>query len=238
MIRYFIVIFLFTVTSILSQTTEPKVSIQQSEYDFGNINQGETVNHSFLITNTGSDLLKLSDIKASCGCTAAVPDKQELKPGESTQIVVTFNSTGRKGPQTKIVNIKTNDPSNPVIKLTIKGNIIVSENKEKNAGAVIYFPETQHNFGTVKEGDVLTYNFTFENKGTQPLIIKDVKSSCGCTAAIVSEKTLKPGQSGTIKVEFDTKGRLEKATKTIAVISNDNKDPNKIITIFADITKK
>lgn len=238
MIRYIIVIFLFTVISVLPQTVEPKVSIQQTEYDFGNINQGETVNHSFLISNTGGSLLKLSDIKASCGCTAAIPDKQELKPGESTQIVVTFNSAGRKGPQTKTVNIKTNDPSKPVIKLTIRGNIIVSENQEKRAGAIIYFPETQHNFGTVKEGDVLTYNFAIENKGTQPLIIKNVKSSCGCTAALVNEKTINPGQSSSIKVEFDTNGRLGKVTKTIAVISNDNKDPNKIITIFADIIKE
>ena len=237
MIRIFIIISLFAVSSLFAQVVEPKVSVQQTEFDFGDINQNDIVNHSFIITNTGGDLLKISDVKASCGCTAAVPDKKELKPGESTQIAVTFNSRGRKGPQTKTVSIKTNDPNKPLLTLTIKGNIIVTDDSNKNSGAIIYFPETQHNFGAVKEGEVLKYNFTFENKGTLPLFIKDIRTSCGCTAAVVSEKELQPGKSGAIKVEFDTNGKPGNVTKTITVISNDTKEPNKVISIFANVSK-
>ncbi|HMN48800.1 MAG TPA: DUF1573 domain-containing protein [Ignavibacteriaceae bacterium] len=237
MIRTLAIIFLLAAISIFPQMGEPKVSVQQTEFDFGDINQNDIVNHSFVITNTGNDLLKISDIRASCGCTAATPDKNELKPGESTKLTVTFNSKGRKGPQVKTVSMKTNDPNKQVLTLMIKCNILVKEDSNNNSGAMIFFPEVQHDFGKVKEGEVLKYNFKFENKGTQPLLIKDVKTSCGCTAAVVSEKNLSPGKSGAIKVEFDTKNRQGKVSKTVTVVSNDNNEPNKVITIYADISK-
>lgn len=237
MIRSIIVIFLFASLAIFPQLLEPKVSIQQSEYDFGNINQNDIANHSFAITNTGGDILKILDVKASCGCTAANPDKKELKPNESTQINVSFNSKGRKGPQTKTVTVKTNDPNTPALTLMIKCNIIVPENKDTKTGAIIYFPEIQHDFGNVKEGEVVHYTFIFQNKGTLPLEIKDIRTSCGCTAAVVSEKNLQPGQSGSIKIDFDSKNKEGKLSRTISVSSNDLNEPYKVITIYADVSK-
>lgn len=237
MIRKLSIIFLLLSTLAFPQVMGPKAVVQKAEFDFGNINQNDIVKHSFTITNTGDDILKISDIRASCGCTAATPEKKELKPGESTQLLVTFNSKGRKGPQTKTVNIKTNDPQNSSLVLKIKGNVIVKEENVNNAGAKIFFPETQHDFGKVEEGEVVNYVFKFENKGTQPLVIKNVRTSCGCTAAVTSEGELKPGQSGTIKVNFDTKNRMGRATKTITVVSNDFNEPNKVLTIYADIEK-
>ncbi len=237
MIRSIIVIFLFTSLAIFPQLLEPKVSVQQVEYDFGNINQNDIANHSFTITNTGGDVLKILDIKASCGCTAANPDKKELMPNESTQINVSFNSKGRKGPQTKTVTVKTNDPNTPALTLMIKCNIIVQESKDTKSGAMIYFPEIQHDFGNVKEGEVVHYTFAFQNKGTLPLEIKDIRTSCGCTAAVVSEKNLQPGQSGSIKIDFDSKNKQGKLSRTVTVNSNDLNEPYKVITIYADVSK-
>jgi hypothetical protein len=237
MIRNTTIIFLISFISIFPQLLAPKVGVQQLSHDFGNINQGEVVSHSFVIANNGGDLLKIKDVKAACGCTAAKPDKSELGPGESTNIVVTFNSKGRKGPQTKTVTVSTNDTEKPNVTLTIKCNIVVNEVSENKAGAKIFFPETQHDFGKVPEGKKVEYTFNFENKGTESLIIKDVKTSCGCTAAVVSNSTIKPGQIGSIKVNFDTKSRQGRNSKSITVVSNDTKEPNKVITIYADVQK-
>jgi hypothetical protein len=222
---------------VFPQLLAPKVGLQQLQHDFGNINQGDVVTHTFVISNNGGDLLKILDVKASCGCTAAKPDLNELKPGESTNILVSFNSKGRKGPQTKTVTVTTNDPEKQSVSLTIKGNVVISEVKDDKLGAKIFFQETQHDFGKVKEGQILEYEFKFENKGTESLSIKDVKTSCGCTAAVVSESTIKPGQVGYIKVNFDTKSREGKNSKSITVVSNDTKEPNKVISIYADVQK-
>jgi len=237
MIRTLMIVLLFFSVSVFPQLMAPKIGVQQLNHDFGDINQGDVVTHAFVITNNGGDLLKINDVKASCGCTAAKPEKSELGPGESTNLSVTFNSKGRKGPQTKTVTVTTNDPEKPTITLSIKCNVVVKEVSENLEGAKIYFTETQHDFGKVNEGEKVAYTFSFENKGSLSLQIKDVKTSCGCTAAVVSESTLKPGQNGSIKVEFDTKNRSGRNSKSITVVSNDPKEPNKILTIYADIQK-
>ena len=237
MMRKIIIIFLFLGISVFPQVMGPKVSVQQSDYDFGEAIQNDIVNHSFILTNNGGDVLKILDVKASCGCTAVKPDKNELKPGESTQIKASFNTKGRKGPQTKTITVKTNDPDNPVVTFKLSGNVIVKEVKDNTSGALLYFPEMEHDFGKVKEGDVVNYEFKFQNNGSLPLTIKDIKTSCGCTAAVVSEKNIDPGKSGTIKVGLDTENRQGRMSRTITVISNDYNEPNKIITIFADVQK-
>lgn len=229
------VFFLFS-SIVFAQLVQPKLVIQQNSFDFGAIKQGETVSHTFVLTNSGGDLLKINNVQASCGCTAASPEKSELAPGESTNLTVKFNSTGRMGNQVKTVKIFTNDPQSPEMKITISGNVVTGEQSE--GVPTIYFPEVQHDFGQVIEGEKVKYTFSFINKGTSELIIKDVKSSCGCTAALLSSSNIKPGQEGTIKVEFDTKNKSGKNSKTVTVQSNDPKDPTKILTIYADITKK
>ncbi len=237
MIRNILIVLLSFSITAFAQLMGPKVSAQQVDYDFGNINQGDIVSHTFILSNNGGDLLQITDVRASCGCTAANPTKRELKPGESSNLEVTFNSKGRKGPQVKTVTVTTNDPDKKDILLTIKCNIVIPEVKEEKSGAKIFLPETQHDFGKVNEGSTIEYTFKFENKGTEPLIVKDVKTSCGCTAAVVSSNTLKPGEVGSIKVGFDTKNRTGRNSKSITIVSNDNKDPNRVLMIYAEVLK-
>lgn len=237
MIKYFLTIFIVCAISIMPQMLGAKVGVQQLAHDFGDINEGDIVKHNYVISNNGGDLLKILDVRASCGCTAAKPDKSELKPGESTNLLVSFNSKGRKGPQSKNVTVVTNDPDMPNVLLTFKCNIIIKKTLENKVGAIIYLPETQHDFGKIPEGKKVEYTFKFENKGTQSLVIKDVKTSCGCTAAIVSNSTVKPGEVGSIKVDFDTKNRSGRNSKSITIVSNDTKEPNKVLTIYADVQK-
>ena len=123
----------FSTAFIFAQVIGPKISVLHSDYNFGDIIQGEKVSHSFTITNSGGELLTISDVKASCGCTAAVPEKNELKPGESTQIKVEFNSQGRKGDQVKYVYIKTNDEKNPEVKLRITGTVVPKKSDEQSS---------------------------------------------------------------------------------------------------------
>jgi Protein of unknown function (DUF1573) len=237
MTKSFLFAFFLYSSMIFAQLFQPKLVLQQNSFDFGDIKQGETVSHTFVISNNGGDLLKISNVQASCGCTAAAPEKNELAPGESTNLTVKFNSSGRQGMQKKTVKIFTNDPQNPEMVITINGNVVLAG---ENSGGLptIYFTETQHDFGKVNEGEKVNYTFSFANKGTSVLTIKDIKTSCGCTAALLSQDNLTPGQQGTLKVELDTKNRSGKMSRTITVNSNDPKDPAKVLTIYADIIKK
>jgi len=237
MIKQILISFCLLSSITFAQLLGPKLVLQQSSFDFGDIKQGEKVSHTFVLSNGGGDLLTITDVKASCGCTAATPEDRELAPGQSTNLVVTFNSAGRMGKQSKTVRIYSNDPENPEMALVITGNV-VSATANTGAAPTIYFTETQHDFGKVNEGDKVNYTFNFANKGSSVLTIKDIRTSGGCTAALLNQDNIQPGQEGTLKVELDTKNRSGKMSRTITISSNDPKDPTKVLTIYADIVKK
>ncbi len=101
----------------------PRLQLNNTNYDFGTINEGQLVKTDFVFTNTGKSPLNIRETKANCGCTVSKPDKDTLDPGESSKITVTFNSQGRRGRQQKMVTIFSNDPTAPTQQITIKGQV-------------------------------------------------------------------------------------------------------------------
>lgn len=97
------------------------------------------------------------------------------------------------------------------------------------------FKEKVKTFSKVKEGTKLRHEFVFTNTGKAPLLIKRVTTSCGCTAALLSEDKIMPGKEGKISVEFDTRGYFGQVTKQIYVESNDPIEPHQVLEIQADI---
>ncbi|MFL9843633.1 DUF1573 domain-containing protein [Flavobacterium rhizosphaerae] len=86
----------------------PVISFENTEYDFGTVDQGEKVNHTYTFTNTGTADLIISDAKASCGCTVPSFTKDAVKPGEKGEVTVEFNTAGKKGSQSKTVTLTLN----------------------------------------------------------------------------------------------------------------------------------
>ena len=103
-------------------------------------------------------------------------------------------------------------------------------------GPRISFTTDHHDFGNVLQGKTVEYTFRFENKGTEDLLIKEVTTSCGCTAALVSSSTVKPGEKGEITVSYDSQGRAGAVSRTITIVSNDLVEPVKELTITATVT--
>lgn len=86
----------------------PKMSFEEEVYDFGTITAGETVEHEFTFENTGEAPLVISNAKASCGCTVPSWTKEPIQPGETGNMLVKFNSRGKKNQQNKMVRITAN----------------------------------------------------------------------------------------------------------------------------------
>ena len=82
------------------------------------------------------------------------------------------------------------------------------------------FETTEVDFGTHNEGDILDTIFKFTNTGKAPLVITNVKTSCGCTTPYWPKKPIQPGESENIKVRFNTNHKPGKQTKTITVHCN------------------
>lgn len=91
-------------------------------YDFGKITKDEPATHIFKFTNTGEEPLIISNAKASCGCTVAGYTKEPIPPGQSGEIVATYNAK-KPGPFQKGITV-TSNASESVITLYLKGEVI------------------------------------------------------------------------------------------------------------------
>lgn len=235
--KRFLLLYLFVTAIIFAQFQGPKIVPNEKEYDFGKINEGDLVSHSFIIYNAGNEELKIGRVKASCGCTAADPIKTTLLPGDSTSIEVKFNSSHRRGPQRKYVYIFSNDPKTPQLRLVFTAFVEEKSNKVSNINPVLKMSSYNHNFGKVKEGEKLDLTIEIENTGEAELRINNIKSSCGCTAALLSSKLLMPDEKGELKIEFDTSNLTGQIARTITLYSNDPQHPTRVLTLFANIEK-
>ncbi|PIQ20920.1 MAG: hypothetical protein COW65_12200 [Cytophagales bacterium CG18_big_fil_WC_8_21_14_2_50_42_9] len=79
------------------------------------------------------------------------------------------------------------------------------------------FTETTHDFGTIKEGEVVNHIFAFKNTGKSPLVIESASSTCGCTVPEVPKEPIAPGAEGKISVQFNSAGKG--GTQQMKVIS-------------------
>ncbi len=98
----------------------PKLKLEKNLIDFGNVENSGKVSIELEIINEGKSDLYIRKIKSTCGCTTTNPDKEVLKPGESSSLNVTFDPKGRSGSQQKLITIFTNDPKASAQRLTIK----------------------------------------------------------------------------------------------------------------------
>jgi hypothetical protein len=85
---------------------------------------------------------------------------------------------------------------------------------------VIEFGTTDHDFGTVTEGQKVSYTYSVKNTGAAPLIIQNAQPSCGCTVPDWTKSPIPVGGTGFVKAEFDTHGKTGIQNKTITVTSN------------------
>tara|TARA_Y100001933_G_scaffold76275_4_gene77657 strand:+ start:45430 stop:45822 length:393 start_codon:yes stop_codon:yes gene_type:complete len=95
--------------------------------------------------------------------------------------------------------------------------------------AKIEFKTETIDYGEIEKGSDGVRVFEFKNTGDAPLVISDVKSSCGCTIPKKPEKPIMPGETGEIQVKYDTK-RVGPIRKAVTVTSNAD-TPTKILKI-------
>lgn len=100
---------------------------------------------------------------------------------------------------------------------------------------VAAFDNTTHDFGEMNQGDKKEHIFMLANDGKSELIIRNIRSSCGCTAVAPSTKVIAPGESAPIKVTFDSRGKRGRQSKSITVITNDPKNPTSRLRISSNI---
>lgn len=125
-----ILIYLLLIYSVCSfaQTGDgpkngPIITFAEKSHDFGDLPQGEKVEHVFKFKNTGTQPLIISDVITTCQCTAKQWNKEAVMPGKSGQITVSFDSAGKMGIQNKVITIQSN-ATNSTERVSIRINVV------------------------------------------------------------------------------------------------------------------
>jgi len=112
----FILFLLFAAAILFAQ---PKFSVENRSHDWGTVQEGNrTLRHTFVVVNKGTDTLRISNIRASCGCTVAKYDSI-VAPGKTGKIMAEFDTRGRTGRQNNALTVHSNDPDSAQVRLNI-----------------------------------------------------------------------------------------------------------------------
>jgi uncharacterized protein DUF1573 len=118
---------LFTSTVALAQEESnvpgPVITFEEASFDFGDIYQGDKVEHIFNFENTGDTPLIITNVQTTCGCTATNWEREPILPGSKSSIKVTFNSAGKMARQNKVITIISNSVA-PLNQIKITTNIL------------------------------------------------------------------------------------------------------------------
>lgn len=111
----------------------------------------------------------------------------------------------------------TNNSATTAVVLDSAGKVVSAVD-----APVIKFEEEIYDFGVITEGTSVKYEFKFKNTGKTPLIISNATATCGCTEPEYPTKPIKPGNSGIIKVVFNSQGKVGMQDKVVSIVSNAN----------------
>ncbi len=202
------------------------IRMKKRNIHFPQIYTNETKTDKIEIINTSKEPVTVTFNKnrsmpryLKVSCTPAT-----LQPNEKGVITVSYNAAEKNdwGYVYDRLYLSFNDQTNYNNRINISAVIKEHFTQEQidNPPVFTLISDKTYDFGTIKQGDVIEHIFKFKNTGKSDLIIRKMKSSCGCTAASVGSKTIKPGEEGSIKAVFNSRGKRGQQHKSITVTTN------------------
>jgi len=112
-----------------AQSNGPVIAWEKPTFDFGDVVQGEKVEHTFKFKNTGNVPLVITNVQVTCGCTTPKGwERDPILPGASSELTVSFNSSGKYGRQEKVVTIVSNAVNPEGAQVLFSANVVDKKN--------------------------------------------------------------------------------------------------------------
>ncbi len=159
----------------------------------------------------------------------------------SGKLIVTYNTEEAKtyGFSSHRIYLSldgSNDYKNSIgVSCTIEEDFSNMSEEELAKAPVASFEPKTFDFGEMKQGEKKSHTFMLTNDGKTDLVIRRVRSSCGCTAVAPSKNVIAPGEAAPIEVTFDSRGKRGRQSKSITVITNDPKNSTTTLRISSNV---
>ena len=161
-----------------------------------------------------------------------------LKPNEEGMIIISYDPAKKNDWGSVLDKVymsfegkKTTYKSRITLSGLITEDFSKLSKKQLKAAPHIEFSKIEVNFDTIKQGEKVECLFPFSNTGKSTLIIRKIKTSCGCTVGKLEKLEYKQGEKGEVKVTFSSDHKDRDNMQIITVITNDPKNPEKKLTI-------
>lgn len=220
--RHLTVIFLCMVTLHPAVWAQPVAEFEAVEFDFGVAYPNNKLVHQFVLKNAGNEPLEITDVRTSCGCTAAVVSNKSIAAGATGAISVTM-STAVPGVMHKTATVVTNDPKHKETILDIRANV---------RDIWQWTPKSTFQFRDVPFNTKVESELTLTNIESEPFSIVGYKVSR-------PEFSVEHAQAGedkaTVKVKFESNALKETITDQLEIRTDNPNQPIIRITMYAQV---
>lgn len=213
-IRYASAFLLFAFAWLSIQAQDHRIKFNETTHNFGTLKKGAPAEFEFEFTNISEAPVKLTRVKASCGCTTPKWSREEIKPGATGTIKVKYNSN-RIGPFNKSVRVEYDSLPTPLV-LFIKGKVeqeATAKPEEKGSSNINYgiprgdlaFEKMIHNVKELSSDKEAVFEFRFKNVSNRVVNLQDKLEADEEFVLEPTHKLLKPGQESSLKVVLSGK---------------------------------
>lgn len=202
--------------------------VEGSSFDLGNVYRGMVATKVLTLHNSGSDTLRIGHVDVSCGCTGTRTSRENIAPGDTGSLFISFNSSNFAGPVHKTVTVHTNIPGTETVLITFSGKVI-----EEISLSVRYLM-----FQNAKVHETTASTFRVSNGGTQPLSLLGFRSVLKGLALTLPSTPIPPGESAEVVVEFTPETAAPILTDGVFVSTNNAHQAEIYLSIYGNVIDK
>jgi P pilus assembly chaperone PapD len=179
----------------LSWAAAPRLTVAETDFSFGQVFQGEKVEHSFRFRNGGDAPLLVERVQSSCGCTAALVSATTIPPGGEGEIRTTFDSGRFSGPVQKSVTLYVNDPQRRRVEFRLRGTVRPE----------LLLQPAQLELQGLQPGETKEARVTVTNQGAREIALTAVQTTLAELQVELASTPLAPGGSAELVVRLTPK---------------------------------
>jgi hypothetical protein len=228
-----------------AQVSVANMVFTETSFDYGKIKEdGGSVSHKFVFTNTGAEPILITQVKASCGCTTPDWSKEPVAPGAQGFVSAVYNPQGRPGSFNKNITVSSNAQNSPIT-LYITGDVL---SKELTVEEIYRFPmdeirlkSNNTNFGKLFSDEKKDMEIEFINTSGSAVSVSFDKQRTPVYVSLKSvPETVNPGETGKIIITYDASkvGEWDYVNARIGLKVNNKSNPNNILSVSSTISEK
>ena len=215
-----------------------RFATEATTVDFGALEEGTVVQHTFVFWNEGSAPLQLRETKASCGCTVPTWTREAVAPGDSGEVMIAFLSAGHPGPFRKFVRLDTDGEPERVY-LVVEGVVTPPPLVEAEAQGHLLVETPEADLGAVTPG-LHTAAIRLQNMAAQPLLIERATASSENVIVRVPTGPLLPEEITTLLVTVDTAALADEPAFRYRIVldTDDAEQPQKTVHVVGTVANR